>query len=109
MSGLSTHRVFRLQGLPEPCWGLLLVVLSVAFPCLVDPDGPAGEVDVGDPQRGELTEPETGADGDRQEVLLAVGQAGDGRELGLGEEAQVGLGFVGSGFVSVPYACTVSW
>src|SRR4030095_16638861 len=65
--------------------------LPVALPRLVDPDCPVDKVDVGDPERGYLAEPKSSADGDGEQITVSASHACGCRELGLGEEPQVGL------------------
>jgi hypothetical protein len=49
------------------------IVLAVALPRLVDPDGAVVEVEVADPQRGDLTEPQAGSDRNAEQVAVAAG------------------------------------
>jgi hypothetical protein len=84
-----THRVLRLQLFGEPTRGVGGVVLTVALPRLVDPDGAVVEVDIADPQGADLTEPKAGADRHAQQVAVGSREPHGGLQLSLREEPQL--------------------
>jgi hypothetical protein len=90
---VPAHLVLGADPLVEPLGDLSLAIFALAVPRLADDECALGEVDVLNPQGGDLAKAETGAHHHAQEVagVLSHEGVGEGLELGFGEPGPLGL------------------
>ena len=90
---MPAHLALGADPLVEPLGDLSLAIFALAVPRLADDECALGEVDVLNPQGGDLAKAETGAHHHSQEVSGVISNegVGEGLELGLGEPGPLGL------------------
>ena len=90
---MPAHLVLGADPFGGPFGDLGLAIFALAVPRLADAECAFGEVDVLNPQGGDLAKAQTGAYHHAQEVagVLSHEGVGEGLELGLGEPGPLGL------------------
>jgi hypothetical protein len=90
---VPAHLVLGSDPRGEPLGDLSLAIFALAVPGLADAECALGEVDVLNPQGGDLAKAQAGAHHHAKEVagVFSHEGVGEGLELGLGEPGPFGL------------------